>query len=214
MLIWAFLMTFVLVPSQLQAILQCNIRKFLRSNLKDRSYALNIHSDRKSGNQKILAISFNSLWIEPVEPSRSCWSRDFTLWHHFRRQTLCWPEIWFLNEIDRRSDMLTLIVSFWDYLSKFTVDESSEYIEMRGLWWSPFCSRYGIWSWYIKKSVLRRWSKVVGFHAISDQSTFRTSTPDQLVRTQFLFTRPAVGCEMSNWCGAGKIHHHEHDISW
>jgi hypothetical protein len=29
--------------------------------------------------------------------------------------------------------MLTLIVSFLDYLSKFTVDESSEYIEMRGL---------------------------------------------------------------------------------
>jgi hypothetical protein len=29
--------------------------------------------------------------------------------------------------------MLTLIVSFLDYLSKFTIDESSEYIEMRGL---------------------------------------------------------------------------------
>ena len=29
--------------------------------------------------------------------------------------------------------MLTLIVSFWDYLTKFTIDESSEYIEMSGL---------------------------------------------------------------------------------
>ena len=29
--------------------------------------------------------------------------------------------------------MLTLIVSFWDYLSKFTVDASSKYIEIRGL---------------------------------------------------------------------------------